>query len=166
MVTTTKQQTNANGQASTSQQSDLLDHLETSTASALDLTSQIKQAHWVVTGPNFIALHELFDTQATEMRRHVDAFAERARQLGGVPHGTIRQAAERTQLQDFPAETSGEREVVETLVDRYASFAACLEAGAAAAEEANDRATEDLYVEVMRAVNLQRWFLESHFNGR
>lgn len=29
-------------------------------ASALDLKTQVKQAHWNVKGPSFIALHELF----------------------------------------------------------------------------------------------------------
>ena len=30
-------------------------------AYAIDLQSQIKQAHWNVKGPNFIVLHELFE---------------------------------------------------------------------------------------------------------
>ena len=141
---------------------DILEQLETSAASALDLASQLKEAHWVITGPNFIALHELFDSQAALMRGHVDAFAERSRQLGGVPHGTIRQAAERSQLADFPAEIADETEIVRTLVDRYTTFAECLKAGAEGAEEEGDIATEDLYVEVLRSSNLQRWFLESH----
>jgi starvation-inducible DNA-binding protein len=33
-------------------------------ASAIDLERQAKQAHWKVKGPNFIALHELFDKVA------------------------------------------------------------------------------------------------------
>jgi starvation-inducible DNA-binding protein len=39
-------------------------------ADAVDLKSQAKQAHWNVKGPNFIALHELFDQVSTEMDTH------------------------------------------------------------------------------------------------
>ena len=31
-------------------------------ADAVNLSTQMKQAHWNVKGPSFIALHELFDT--------------------------------------------------------------------------------------------------------
>ena len=42
--------------------------LNRSLASAIDLERQATQAHWNVKGPNFIALHELFDkvAEATE----------------------------------------------------------------------------------------------------
>jgi starvation-inducible DNA-binding protein len=144
----------------------IIDQLGTDAASAADFASQLKEAHWVITGPNFIALHELFDRQTDMMRGHVDALAERMRQLGGVPHGTIRQAAERTQLPDFPDRVMDEREVVQTLVDRYETFADCVKASANAAGDQGDIATEDLYTEILRGVNLQRWFLQSHLEGR
>ena len=48
-------------------------------ADAIDLSSQMKQAHWNVKGPSFIALHELFD---------IDDIAERISALGGTARGT------------------------------------------------------------------------------
>src|SRR5215467_14281493 len=52
-------------------------------ADCIDLRTQTKQAHWNVKGPNFIALHELFDKINEEVEDYVDDIAERAVQLGG-----------------------------------------------------------------------------------
>ena len=40
---------------------DIIPELQSRLADVVDLFTQIKQAHWNVKGPNFIALHELFD---------------------------------------------------------------------------------------------------------
>src|SRR5260221_4418032 len=74
-------------------------------ADAIDLQTQIKQAHWNVKGPNFIALHELFDKINEEVEDYVDDLAERAVQLGGVAEGTVRTVAKRSSLADYPAST-------------------------------------------------------------
>jgi starvation-inducible DNA-binding protein len=55
----------------------------------IDLQIQAKQAHWNVKGPNFIALHELFDSVAEEAEEFVDTVAERIAALGGKAEGTI-----------------------------------------------------------------------------
>ena len=39
----------------------VVERLNARLADCIDLQTQIKQAHWNVKGPNFIALHELFD---------------------------------------------------------------------------------------------------------
>jgi hypothetical protein len=41
-------------------------------AGAIDLHAQVKQAHWNVRGPTFIAIHELFDKVADAMEEYSD----------------------------------------------------------------------------------------------
>jgi starvation-inducible DNA-binding protein len=71
-------------------------------ASAVDLQLQLKQAHWNVKGPNFIGLHELFDKVNAAVAGYVDLIAERVAQLGGIAEGTVRVAAARTRLPEYP----------------------------------------------------------------
>src|SRR3974390_3878423 len=71
-------------------------------ADAIDLQTQTKQAHWNVKGPNFIALHELFDKVNEAVEDYVDDIAERAVQLGGIAEGTARMAAQRSSLGEYP----------------------------------------------------------------
>src|ERR1700710_630464 len=72
-------------------------------ADCIDLQTQTKQAHWNVKGPNFIALHELFDQINDAMEEYVDERAGRAVQLGGVAEGTARTVAKRSTLPEYPA---------------------------------------------------------------
>src|SRR5580693_4052296 len=71
-------------------------------ASAIDLQTQLKQAHWNVKGPSFIGLHELFDKVDEAVESYVDMIAERIVQLGGIAEGTVRVAASRTRLAEYP----------------------------------------------------------------
>ena len=62
----------------------VIDLLDARLADAIDLQTQLKQAHWNVKGPNFIALHELFDKINEAVEDYVDDLAERVVQLGGT----------------------------------------------------------------------------------
>src|SRR6516165_192791 len=62
-------------------------------ADCIDLQTQTKQAHWNVKGPEFIALHKLFDEINEDVEDYVDLIAERAVQLGGAVEGTARAVA-------------------------------------------------------------------------
>src|SRR5688500_8615727 len=96
--------------------------LNQSLADAADLKSQAKQAHWNVKGPNFIALHELFDRVATELDTHVDDLAERITTLGGTAMGTVRLAAENSSLVEYPHEISDGTAHVDALSSALADF--------------------------------------------
>ena len=81
-------------------------------ASAIDLHAQVKQAHWNVRGPNFIAIHKLFDTVSEEVEGFSDMLAERAGGLGGTADGTIQMAATRTSLNAYPLGVADEQQHV------------------------------------------------------
>src|SRR4051794_33254623 len=91
-------------------------------ADAIDLQTQTKQAHWNVKGPNFIALHELFDKINEDVEDYVDDLAERAVQLGGVAEGTARIAVKRSSLREYPPEAVNGRSHVEALSSALAAF--------------------------------------------
>jgi starvation-inducible DNA-binding protein len=90
-------------------------------ADAVDLRTQLKVAHWNVKGPQFIALHKLFDDIAEDADEYVDLLAERAVQLGGTADGTARQVAERSSLDEYAANGSAEQHVA-AVADVLADF--------------------------------------------
>src|SRR5258707_12714543 len=70
-------------------------------AAAIDLHAQVKQAHWNIRGPTFIAIHELFDKVAAAAEEYSDTIAERAGALGGAAEGTIQIAVEHSFLHRY-----------------------------------------------------------------
>ena len=131
----------------------------------IDLQTQTKQAHWNVKGPNFIALHELFDKINEEVEDYVDDIAERAVQLGGVAEGTARMVAKRSSLAEYPASAVDGRSHVEALSSALAAFG---KSARKAIEEANDLAdldTADLFTEISRGIDKWLWFVEAHLQA-
>jgi starvation-inducible DNA-binding protein len=145
---------------------DTVDTLNFHVALASDLRSQVKQAHWNVVGPNFIALHKLFDEQATLLLAQVDIFAERVRALRGVARGTVRQAAAESPLEDIEADELPEAEAVQAILDRFERYSLSLTAAIEAADELKDLSTQDIFIEAQRDVDLHAYFLRSHLIDR
>ena len=94
------------------------DSLNERLADGLDLHSQIKVAHWNIKGPQFPALHPLFETFAVSLANHNDSIAERAVTLGGKAYGTVRHVGKASKLPDYPQETTRDVEHVKLLADR------------------------------------------------
>ena len=131
-------------------------------ADASDLSSQMKQAHWNVKGPSFIALHKLFDDVVADVHGYADELAERAVSLGGVALGTVRMAAERTSLAEYPADISAGSDHVRAASDALATFGAHVREAISRAEEAGDADTADLCTEISRGIDKWLWFVEAH----
>ena len=131
-------------------------------ATATDLFTQIKQAHWNVVGSNFIALHELFDREADLMRGYIDEYAERIRALGGVPSGTVRMAAKSSGLADFPSGVVDSLQAVTELASKFDDYSGMLTDAIVESDEAGDLTTQDIYIEAQREIDRHAWFLRSH----
>jgi starvation-inducible DNA-binding protein len=133
-----------------------------SLATALDLKTQVKQAHWNVKGLDFYQLHELFDEMATELEGYVDMVAERIAALGGTALGTARVAAGASLLPEYPYDIVDGINHVTALAERYALFAAHVREAIAQTDDLDDADTADLYTEISRDMDKRLWFLEAH----
>jgi starvation-inducible DNA-binding protein len=131
-------------------------------ADAVDLQTQIKQAHWNLKGPQFIALHELFDKINEDVEDYVDDIAERAVQLGGVAEGTARMAAQRSSLGEYPTNAVEGRAHVEALSSALAAFGKSVRK---AIDDSNDLDTADLFTEISRGIDKWLWFVEAHLQA-
>src|ERR1700761_985902 len=135
-------------------------------ADAIDLGTQAKQAHWNVKGPNFIALHELFDKVAEHIEDHIDTLAERITALGGVAHGTVAAVARSTTLKPYPESIADGVQHVQALSSAVADFGAKVRKAIDESARAGDADTSDLFTGISREVDKDLWFLEAHLHAQ
>ena len=131
-------------------------------ADAVDLQMQIKQAHWNVKGPHFIGLHELFDQIDEAVEGYVDLIAERIVQLGGIAEGTVRVAAERSRLEEYPLNIGDGQGHVEAVSKAFSTFGHEARKTIDQAEELEDADTADIFTEISRGIDKWLWFVEAH----
>lgn len=131
-------------------------------ADAIALALAIKQAHWNVKGPNFIAVHELFDQVRANFDAHVDVMAERVQQLDGTAMGTAEVVAKESSLKAYPTDLTKSADHIRELSARLRDFGEKIRAAIDTTDEAGDADTADLLTGVSRAVDKDQWFLESH----
>ena len=131
-------------------------------ADAVDLQMQMKQAHWNVKGPSFIGLHELFDKVDESVESYVDMIAERVTQLGGVAEGTVRVAAGRSRLEEYPLTIADGITHVEAVSKALSTFGREARATIEQANQLEDADTADLFTEISRGIDKWLWFVEAH----
>jgi starvation-inducible DNA-binding protein len=132
-------------------------------ADTMTLRDLYKKSHWQVAGPTFYQLHLLFDKHYDEQVELVDAIAERIQLLGGVSLAMAADVAETTQIERPPR---GREEVpvqLSRLLDAHQVIIRQTRTLARRASALGDDGTNDLVVsEVLRANELQVWFLSEH----
>jgi len=131
-------------------------------ADAVDLQLQLKQAHWNVKGPHFIGLHELFDQIDEAVESYVDLIAERIVQLGGIALGTVREAAARSRLEEYPLAIADGAAHVEAVARALSTFGREARMTIEEANAFDDADTADMFTEISRGIDKWLWFVEAH----
>src|SRR3954471_4490258 len=135
-------------------------------ADVIDLQTQLKQAHWNVKGPQFIGLHELFDKIAEDVEGYVDMIAERIVQLGGIPEGTVRVAAGRSRLDEYPLDIAAGTAHIEAVARALSTFGREARMTIDEIQGLDDAATPARFPEASRPIDKWLWFAEAHTQAR
>ena len=145
-----------------SHRAELIPLLNQRLADAVDLQLQMKQAHWNVKGPSFIGLHKLFDKIDEAVESYVDMIAERVVQLGGVAEGTVRVAAGRSRLDEYPLTIADGLAHVGAVAKALSTFGEEARNTISLADELEDADTSDMFTEISRGMDKWLWFVEAH----
>ena len=139
----------------------IVDLLNARLADGLDLHSQIKVAHWNVKGPQFAALHPLFESFAVALAAFNDEVAERAVTLGGRAYGTARLVAKSSRLPEYPQETTRDLEHVRLLAERFDRYLEGVRETRGVAEKLGDPDGVDLFTRIVTVFEKNAWFLRA-----
>lgn len=127
----------------------------------LDLHLTLKHVHWNVTGPTFIAVHEMLDPQVVVVREMSDGVAERIATLGGTPLGTPKAIVDGRSWGDYDL---GRGTTDAHLRKLDAVYKGVAEDHRAAIDELDglDPVSEDLLTGQLGEIELFGWFIRSH----
>lgn len=125
---------------------------------ALSLTA--KQAHWNVTGPRFIGLHERLDEIVDMARGYADTVAERAATIGVPPSGQAHTVAADSSISPIGEGWIRDDEALTALAERLSVVAERVR------ERANDLSdldpvSENVLVDLLGDLEKQTWMLRA-----
>ncbi len=130
------------------------------------LLVKTKKFHWDVVGPQFRQLHQIWEEQYEALTENIDSIAERIRQLGGFPVGTMEGFLKITSLKENPGDVPTATEMVEHLLDNHEQVIRNLrEHIDQCSEEFHDEGTTDFLTVLMEGHEKIAWMLRSFVEG-
>ncbi len=143
----------------------LVNTLQKFIADEMVLYMKLRNYHWNVTGPQFIALHELFEEQYTELATVIDDLAERVRSYGIRAIGTLKEVLDHTRLDETPEALPAARDMVADLVADHETLVRLYREGIEEANKHNSPGDEDLFTALLQDHQKKAWLLRAHIEG-
>jgi len=128
-------------------------------ASNYVLMLKTQNCHWNVTGPQFHALHVMFEEQYTELFAANDVLAERIRALGHFTPATYREFGKLSFIKE--EEFADAQGMLKSLLADHEKMAGECRMVMEAGEEAGDGATHDLMIERLDIHEKTAWMIRA-----
>ena len=129
------------------------------------LYTKTRKYHWNVIGPRFSQLHEFFEEQYEALDEMVDEIAERARHLGGKSLGTLEEFTRFSSINEDPGQNPDAQTMISNLLNDHETIIKTLRKNADEAEELEDMATNDFFLEAVEKHEKMAWMLRAHLEG-
>ena len=120
-----------------------------------------KQAHWHVRGANFVGVHELLDDIVDHAQDAADTAAERIVALGLPIDARISTVAAKSSLPELADGFVDSAELVAAMVAQLDAAIVTVRAAVSGLDEV-DLSSQDVAIEIERALVKDRWFLQAH----
>ena len=130
------------------------------------LYTKTRKYHWNVIGPRFHQLHEFFKEQYEALDEIVDEVAERARHLGGKSLGTLDEFARYSSINEDPGQNPDAQKMISNLLKDHETVIKTLRKNADEAEELEDMATNDFWLQAVENHEKMAWMLRAHLEGK
>ena len=148
------------------QRNGVIDLLNVVVADAYLLIVKTKKYHWDVIGPQFMTLHKVWEEQYQILSEAVDATAERVRQLGGYPVGTLQGFLELATIEEHPGDIPSATLMLERLVGDHETIIRNLrDAIDACSDDFHDVGTADFLTGLMESHEQMVWMMRSFSEG-
>ena len=138
--------------------------LQATLVELVDLSLLGKQLHWSVVGPLFRPLHEQLDELVDSWRELGDTVAERAVAIGVFPDGQAAAVAAGSDIDPVQRGSIEDDVVVRELARRLADVAERVRGRMDRLGEL-DSASQDVLIEVVRALEQQLWMIRVQSGG-
>jgi starvation-inducible DNA-binding protein len=135
--------------------------LQQLTVDLLALHNMYKEAHWDLTGPLYVPLHEYFQQQADFYLQQADLFAERVLHLGASVDGRFSTIARTTKLAELPDGYLTDDHSIKLLLDRVTVLQKEIYQLIGETEE-SDPPTSNKLQDLAYSVDKNLWQLRAH----
>jgi starvation-inducible DNA-binding protein len=135
--------------------------LQQLTVDLLALHNMYKEAHWDLTGPLYLQLHEYYQQQADFYLQQADLFAERVLHLGASVDGRYSTIARTTKLAELPAGYLTDDHSIKLLLDRVTVLQKEIYQLIGETED-SDPPTSNKLQDLAYAVDKDLWQLRAH----